>query len=164
MKHHNDQSGSAAGWLQGAMGEWIGGGSGPARRLSDRCQPQNGLCGRIDPVRITRGVRSGGEFQLGLGGGSCRCDRRRPGGQSDALKVGSNRGRLGQERQGGGLLHRLETDESLVARKAGHLAEGGPGEDHLSGRERLSLAGVSNSDRLVQQRTRDMSVLPRVFG
>ena len=45
-----------------------------------------------------RRVRSGSESELGLGGGSCRCDWRRPGGQSDALKVRSNRGRLGQGR------------------------------------------------------------------
>ena len=84
------------------MGEWIGNGSGPARRLSARFQPQNGLSGRIDPFGSRRGVRSDSEFEFGLGGGSCRCDRWRPRRQTDAFEVGPDRGRL---RQGSNDLH-----------------------------------------------------------
>ena len=49
-----------------------------------------------------RRVRSGSEFELGLGGGSCRCDRWRPRRQTDAFEVGPDRGRL---RQGSNDLH-----------------------------------------------------------
>ena len=83
------------------MGEWIGGGSGPARRLSARLQPQNGSSGR-DAFGSRRGVRSGSEFEFGLGGGSCRCDRWRPRRQTDAFEVGPDRGRLRQGSAGDG--------------------------------------------------------------
>ena len=84
------------------MDEWIGGGSGFAKRSMEACPSvcsrKTGIAGGSIRSDHARRVRSGSEFELGLGGGSCRCDRRRPGGQSDALKVRSNRGRLGQGR------------------------------------------------------------------